>query len=472
MSNLNELIVDVTATVVSPTEFQAEADVEISNQFSVTASADLVVKIEGGDDIQIPTVTNIKVDEYGILTFDEPDFSKLEKFSPIISYLITVNGTQIESTINSVSILSMLVDGNNIIDIKTKALLTTYSENVEKVVEYEKPPYTDPSLFTYRSITLDGVEGWEVTAYNGTDESISIPPYNTDGLPILSLYDIRNSKCKNVTGLFIKNMVYDNFRMKNVETISLPALEMTYMDQTFRLMDSLITIKELNTSKTIEMPNTFLQCKNLKNFPPIDTRNLKSMYMTFAKTALEEIPLFDMSNVEEAQYIFQETKLKTIPQFNTSKLKIMDGFLGNCPLLETIPLLDLSNVTSANGAFSSCKSLKNIPEFNTSKLDNASNLFTGCSSLISIPRLNFSKVTSLYHVVENCTSLKEFLPYGMKVSFDLSSSILFEREDLVTVLNNLATLTKTQTLTLGEINLAKLTEEDKKIAIDKGWTLA
>ena len=82
----------------------------------------------------------IKVDEYGILTFDEPDFSKLEKFSPIISYLITVNGIQIESTTNSVSILSMLVDGNNIIDVKTKALLATYSENVEETIQYEKPP--------------------------------------------------------------------------------------------------------------------------------------------------------------------------------------------------------------------------------------------------------------------------------------------------------------------------------------------
>ena len=458
MSNINELNIKVTVT--SPTVLTSNV------------TANLAEIIEAGDDVYIPPVTNIKVDEYGLLTFDEPDISKLEKFSPVLSYIITVNGTEIQSTTNSISILSRLVEGDNIIDIKVKALLTTYSENVEEVVQYEKPPYTDPSLFTYRSITLDGVEGWEVTAYNGTDESISIPPYNTDGLPILSLYDVHNNSCKNVIGLFIKNVSYDNFRVENIETISLPGLEMTEMNQTFRLMRKLITIKELNTSKTIEMPNTFYQCYSLKNFPPIDTRNLKEMYNTFGKTPLEEIPLFDMSNVEIANYIFQETNLKTIPQFNTSKLKNMDGFFSQCYSLESIPLLDLSNVTTANSAFSSCKSLKSIPEFNTSKLQNASNLFSGCSSLISIPRLNFSKVTSLYHVVYNCTSLKEFLPYGMKVSFDLSTSTLFERENLVTVLNNLANVTTTQTLTLGETNLAKLTDEDKKIATDKGWTLA
>ena len=39
------------------------------------------------------------------------------------------------------------------------------------------------------------------------------------------------------------------------------------------------------------------------------------------------------------------------------------------------------------------------------------------------------------------------------------------------VINGLQTVTTTQTLTLGSTNLAKLTEADKKIATDKGWTL-
>lgn len=402
MSNLNELIVDVTATVVSPTEFQAEADVEISNQFSATASADLVVKIEGGDDIQIPTVTNIKVDEYGLLTFDEPDFSKLEKFNPIISYLITVNGTQIESTTNSVSILSMLVDGDNIIDVKTKAILTTYSENVEEVIQYEKPPYTDPSLFTYRSITLDGVEGWEVTAYNGTDESISIPPYNTDGLPILSLYDTSNKSCKNVTGLFIKNITQQNLTFNWVEIFDLPALEMTDMRELFRGKDSVITFRALNTSKGVNLGYLFAQMDKLKSIPEIDTSNAEYMYDMF----------------------YNCPELESIPWMNTSKVKDMDSAFRSCPKLTIIPAYDVSNVNEMDYTFL------------------------------------------------GSTSLKSILMYGMKVSFDLSSSTKFERENLVTILNNLATVTTTQTLTLGEVNLAKLTDEDKKIATDKGWTLA
>ena len=295
MSNLNELIVDVTATVVSPTEFQAKADVEISNQFSATASADLVVKIEGGDDIQIPTVTNIKVDEYGLLTFDEPDFSKLEKFNPIISYLITVNGTQFESTTNSISILSMLVDGDNVIDVKTKALLTTYSENVEEVVEFSVPEYTDASLFTYSKRTIDGVEGYVVTGYTGTEDYISIPEYNTDGIPILGLSPTIN--ISNIKGLFIKHLdcVSNNPKTK---IINFPSLKMTSMNSLFDFWRDLEIIEELNTTGVQSTDSMFRGCSKLKIIPLFDMSQVKHMSIMFMyNSSLEEIPLFDTSNV-------------------------------------------------------------------------------------------------------------------------------------------------------------------------------
>ena len=59
----------------------------------------------------------------------------------------------------------------------------------------------------------------------------------------------------------------------------------------------------------------------------------------------------------------------------------------------------------------------------------------------------------------------------MKVSFDISASTKFEESDLVTILNNLATVTNTKTLTMGATNLAKLTDDEKAIATNKGWTL-
>ena len=45
-------------------------------------------------------------------------------------------------------------------------------------------------------------------------------------------------------------------------------------------------------------------------------------------------------------------------------------------------------------------------------------------------------------------------------------------DSIMVIINGLQTVTTTQTLTLGSTNLAKLTDEEKKIATDKGWTLA
>ena len=55
---------------------------------------------------------------------------------------------------------------------------------------------------------------------------------------------------------------------------------------------------------------------------------------------------------------------------------------------------------------------------------------------------------------------------------NISSSTKFTREALLEIIGNLKTVTSTKTLTMGSTNLAKLTEEDKAIATNKGWTLA
>ena len=58
------------------------------------------------------------------------------------------------------------------------------------------------------------------------------------------------------------------------------------------------------------------------------------------------------------------------------------------------------------------------------------------------------------------------------MSFSLSGCNQLTHDSLMVFINGLQTVTNTQKLTLGSTNLAKLTEADKKIATDKGWTLA
>lgn len=132
---------------------------------------------------------------------------------------------------------------------------------------------------------------------------------------------------------------------------------------------------------------------------------------------------------------------------------------------------DTSNVTDMSGMFSGCQRLQTIPLFDTSKVTTMQSMFYGCQNLKEIPALDVSKVTNFTYTFLNCGALTAIHMTGMKVSFDISLSLRLTREALVEIINNLATVTTTQTLTMGSDNLAKLTSEDRKIATDKGWTL-
>lgn len=170
---------------------------------------------------------------------------------------------------------------------------------------------------------------------------------------------------------------------------------------------------------------------------------------------------------------YNGTSIDDLITYNdTSEVTNMNSMVQSCSLLTTIPQLNTSNVNSMSSMFYICNSLTSIPLLDTSKVINMSNMFYGCSDLTTVPALDVSNVTNLNNMFSRCFSLKSILMTGMKVSFDISASTQFEKSDLVTILNNLATVTTTQTLKMGATNLAKLTEEDKAIATNKGWTLA
>lgn len=143
-----------------------------------------------------------------------------------------------------------------------------------------------------------------------------------------------------------------------------------------------------------------------------------------------------------------------------------------CNKLTSIPFFDTSEVREMSEMFYQCQNITTIPQFNTSKTTTMASTFQGCKQLIIIPALDVSIVTQMGNIFAGCSNLKSILMTGMTVSFNISASTKFEESDLVTILNNLATVTTTQTLTMGATNLAKLTDEEKAIATNKGWTLA
>lgn len=156
---------------------------------------------------------------------------------------------------------------------------------------------------------------------------------------------------------------------------------------------------------------------------------------------------------------------------DTSAVVKFEFMFNYCTNLTSAPLLNTANVTSMRGMFHGCNNLLSVPSYDTTNLRDMNSTFAMCSKLTNIPNLDVSNVTTFNSTFSQCSSLKTILMHGMKVSFDISVSNRFEKSDLVTILNNLAVVTKNQTLKMGTTNLAKLTDEEKAIATNKGWTL-
>lgn len=173
----------------------------------------------------------------------------------------------------------------------------------------------------------------------------------------------------------------------------------------------------------------------------------------------------------QTQYMFQSyhgVPISSLIKYSdTSKVTNMKYMFNNCQ--DEIPLLDSSHVTNMEGTFRAIHA-GTIPLFNTSNVTDMTAIFQQ-SQVSVIPALDMSKVTYLRSAFDGCSYLREMHATGMKVSFNISSSTKFTREALVEIINNCATVTSTQTLTMGSTNLAKLTKEDQQIATNKGWTL-
>ena len=264
-------------------------------------------------------------------------------------------------------------------------------------------------------------------------------------------------------------------------------------------VDSLIQYSDTENVESIS--RTFYRSKVVK-VPELNTSKVKDFSYALTYSSINEFPNWNFSNAESIGYLLSQCKsLKTdIVINNLSKLTgdycLNGAFQQSAVTSVTLNDLNPDMVYSLEQAFFDCGSLKNVSLNTTTgvpmKVKSMSDTFNYCSQLKTLPLMDLTQCTRFG--IANCTSLERITAYdlsnitsinisnlykleefhatGMKVSFNISSSTKFTREALVEILNNLATVTTTQTLTMGATNLAKLTDEDKLIATNKGWTLA
>ena len=169
----------------------------------------------------------------------------------------------------------------------------------------------------------------------------------------------------------------------------------------------------------------------------------------------------------------------TLPTGFGSSATKLTSFLSNCRSLAslTLPAGFGSSATDIRDCFSSCSTLTSIslPAGFGQNATNTANCFYGCVSLVSLvlPAGFGQNATNTANCFYACLSLTDVTGSpNFKTSFTLSDCANLTHDSLMVFINGLQTVTTTQKLTLGSNLLGKLTDDEKKVATDKGWTLA
>ena len=199
-----------------------------------------------------------------------------------------------------------------------------------------------------------------------------------------------------------------------------------------------------------------------------------------------DLTMIDVSNVTSLYRAFRNnTTIENIDVSNwdTSKVTNLADIFSGCSSLVNIDVSkwNASNVVDFSGLFYGCQSLVNIDvsNWNTARVTSMIGIFWGCTSLttLDISNWDLSKVDSMKNVLRACTSLETLkcdnliLPNIELGNIELQRSIKLSVDSIIGLLNALPQSDKGYSFQIGDVNIAKLSDEQKAIATNKGWTL-
>ena len=184
----------------------------------------------------------------------------------------------------------------------------------------------------------------------------------------------------------------------------------------------------------------------------------------------------DYSSMFKEKYYMTKVPIAILQ--NTAKGTIFANMFYFGGLCTEMPLFDVSNGTDFNHMFYGMAEIESFPSFNTSKGLNFDGMFGMCMKAKTIEGIDLSSATSVISMFDLCSELENITFNGnIKITgLDLSPCTKLTHDSLMSAINALYDYvsegtTGTFKLILGSTNLAKLTDAEKAIATQKGWTL-
>lgn len=253
---------------------------------------------------------------------------------------------------------------------------------------------------------------------------------------------------------------------KNVDLTMISPKNKTSLNNLFYKNTNLTHINASNwdTSKITSLVFTFASMPNLESvdFADWDVRNVTSFFGMFdesGKLNTIDVSKWDTSSAKDMGWMFSKTNVThlDVSNFDTSNVTSMYAmFIGNTSLIQLdISNFDTSNVLTLKSAFA---------------------YWLGVNKALNISGLNLTKCTSMggtftssdFGIIRS-DGLR--LPNIDMSNIGLNGATSLTIESIVGLLNALPQSDKGYSFQIGSDNIAKLNDEQKAIATNKGWTL-
>ena len=295
------------------------------------------------------------------------------------------------------------------------------------------------------------------------------------------------------------------------QNAQLTAIESMFQDS--KKLTTIIGLDKIDTSRITNMGSVFYGCSSLtsldlSSWNVSKVSNMINMFYNCSSLVELNLTGWTTSSLTGMGYMFggcsSLQKILGIENFNISKVTSLDGVFSGCGLTSiNLDSWDFNGVTNVYNMFAKSK-IKTLDTTNwdVSTITNFGNFCNGATC--EYITLTFSG--SMWAVMHTCTNVKHVTWKNCTVTIDNYSfpgfnnsanaewQITFDNaiisaengtngilsnykhltvESLMSVINALADRTGMDgdTLTLGSVNLAKLTPEQIKIATDKNWTV-
>ena len=261
---------------------------------------------------------------------------------------------------------------------------------------------------------------------------------NVEGTSPINFREIRydTADADNIFGKMNADIAYSKMRMEESESF-FPENQ-SKLKEFFKDDKDIVFCPFIVTENLTDMSNFFANCEKMIYVPLLDTNNVHTMINTFGScSSIQKLPNFDTGNVITMRALFANCQmLKEIPNFNTSLVQDVGSMFSNCPRLEKIPLLDFGKVYKIDSFFgyANYDRLTDLGGFKNLKVDWNDN-----TGLVRCPKLTHE---SLMNVITNLYNFRE-------------------NGDNDTV----------KTLKISSSSMALLSDDDKALATNKGWTL-